>query len=105
MDVVSWIGLSAIALGAVAIATTWLLTGRDYGNHAHWFSFARGTLSGLLLACFMLLGVEVFTTDGAKEVVFDGWIDGVVDSIDGTSDRDERLARNREGSGRGSLMA
>jgi hypothetical protein len=49
----------------------------------------------------MLLWVEVLTDGSVKNVVFDSRFDSVVDSIDGTSDRDERLARQSEGSGRG----
>lgn len=97
----SWIALSVIALGAVAIVTGWLLTGR--GHRGRRFLLARSTLAGLLLACLLLLWVEVLADDGAKHVVFDGWLDSVVDSIDGTSDREERMARDREGGG-GSLM-
>jgi hypothetical protein len=103
LDALSWISLIVVALMAVAVAMGWLLTGREHHHHADWVSFARGTLGGLLLACFLLVAVEVFTTGGAKEVVFDGWLDSVADSIDGTSDRDERLARDREESGGGYL--
>jgi hypothetical protein len=102
LDAPSWIALSVIALGAVAIVIGLLLTGR--GHHGRWFSLARSTLAGMLLACLLLLWVEVLADRGAKKVVFDGWLDSVVDSIDGTSDRDERIARDREGSGGGSLM-
>ena len=104
MDAVSWISLIVVALMAVAVAMSWLLTGREYDHHARWFLFSRGTLGGLLLACLLLLGMEVFTTGGVKEIVFDGWLDSVADLIDGTSDRDERLAREREESGRSSLV-
>jgi hypothetical protein len=99
LDVISWIALSVIAFGAVAIVTGWLLSGR--GHHGRGFSFARRTLAGLLLACLLLLWVDVLADGGAKKVVFDGWLDSVVDSIDGTSDRDERIAKQREGSGGG----
>jgi high-affinity Fe2+/Pb2+ permease len=101
VDVLSWIALIVVALMVVAVALSWLLTEREYDHHGHWFRYARRTLGGVLVVGFLLLTVEVFTTNGAKEVVFDGWLDSVADSIDGTSDRDERLARDREGTGRG----
>ena len=101
MDALSWISLCVIAIVALAIAANWLLTG-----HASRFRYARGTLTGLLLAGFLLLGVEVVANAGLKEVVLDGWLDSVADSIDGTSDRDERVAKQRpQGSGRGSLLS
>ena len=77
------------------MVTGWLLIGG--GHHGRGFSFAQSTLAGLLLACLLLLWVDVLADGGAKKVVFDGWLDSVVDSIDGTSDRDERIARDREG--------
>jgi len=101
LDVLSWIALSVIALGAVAVVVGWLLAG---GHDGRWFLVARSTLAGLLLACLLLLWVEAVADDGAKEVVFDGWLDSIVDAIDGTSDRDERMARERDGSGGGSLL-
>ena len=94
---ISWIALSLIALGVVAIATGWLLSGR--GHHGRGFWFARSTLAGLLLACLVLLWVEILADGGAKKVVFDGWLDDVADSIDGTNDREERIARERDGGG------
>ena len=97
MDVISWIALSLLALGAVAIATGWLLFGR--GHHGRGFWFARSTLAGLLLACLLLLWVEILADGGARKVVFDGWLDSVADSIDGTNDREERIARERDGGG------
>jgi hypothetical protein len=63
-----------------------------------------GASRGLLLACFLLFGVEVFANVGIKEVVFDGWLDSIGDPIDGASDREERLAKHREGSGRVSAI-
>jgi hypothetical protein len=98
LDALSWISVIVVALAAVAIALGWLMSGREYDHHARWISAARGTLTGLLLAGFLLLSVEVFATDGAKETVFDGWLDSVADSIDGTSDREERIAREQEDS-------
>jgi hypothetical protein len=89
-----------VALMALAAAASWLLTAP-----ARRFRYAQGALAGLLLACFLLLAVEVFVSVGVKEVVFDGWLDSVADSIDGTSDRDERMAKQRQGSGRGSLVS
>jgi hypothetical protein len=97
LDVISWIALSLVALGVVAIATGWLLSGR--GHHGPGFWFARSTLAGLLLACLLLLWVEILADGGAKKVVFDGWLDSVADSIDGTNDREERIARERDGGG------
>jgi hypothetical protein len=97
LEVLSWIALSVTAFGAIAIVTGWLLTGR--GHHGRGFSFARTTLAGLLLACLLLLWVDVVADGGAKKVVFDGWLDSVADSIDGTSDREERIARERDGGG------
>jgi hypothetical protein len=97
LDVISWIALSLVALGAVAIATGWLLSGR--GDHGPGFWFARSTLAGLLLACLLLLWVEILADGGAKKVVFDGWLDSVADSVDGTNDREERIARERDGGG------
>jgi hypothetical protein len=100
LDVFSWIALAVLAVMALAVAVNWLLTGQPSR-----FQHARGAMGGLLLACFLLLAVEGFTNVGIKEVVLDGWLDSVADSIDGTSDRDERIARNRQGSGRGSLVS
>jgi hypothetical protein len=100
LDVLTWISLVVLAVMAIAVAGNWLLTGP-----ARRFRYARSTLGGLLIACFLLLAVEGFADIGVKERVFDGWLDSVADSIDGTSDRDERLARNRRGSGRGSLVS
>jgi hypothetical protein len=99
LDVLSWISLAVVAVIALAVAANWLLTGQ-----ARRFRYARSTLGGLLLACFPLLAVESFADGGVKEVVFDGWLDSVADSIDGTSDRDERMAKQRQGSGRGVLV-
>ena len=98
-DVLTWISLPVLAVMALAVAVNWLLNGP-----ARRFRYARSTWGGLLLACFLLLGMEVFTTGGVKEIVFDGWLDSVADLIDGTSDRDERLARDREESGHTSLV-
>jgi len=101
LDVLSWIALSAMALAALAVVTDWLLTtGREY-DRSRWLSFARGTVTAALLACVLLLGVEVFAGGGAKEVVFDGWLDSAVDAIDGTDDREEWIARHREDGSRG----
>jgi hypothetical protein len=61
-------------------------------------------LGGLLLACFVLLALESVAGVGVKAVVFDGWLDSVADSIDGTSDREEMIARDRQAGGRGSLV-
>jgi hypothetical protein len=97
LDVISWIALSLVAVGAVAIAMSWLLTGREHGRRGRLFSFARSTLAGVLLACLVLLWVEILADGGVKKVVFDGWLDDVADSIDGTNDREERIAREREG--------
>ena len=100
MDALSWIALSVIAIVAVAGATQWLLTGP-----AGRIRQARGPLAGLMVVAFLLLGLEVVANGGVKQVVFDGWLDSVADSIDGTSDRDERIANQlREGSGGGSFV-
>jgi hypothetical protein len=99
LDVLSWISLIVVALVAVAVAMSWLLSGREHDHHARFSRYARRTVGGLLLTCFLLLSVEVFTADGVKHVVFDGWLDSVADSIDGTSDREERIARERHRSG------
>jgi hypothetical protein len=101
LDVISWIALSLVAVGAVAIAMSWLLIGREHGRRGRLSSFARRTLAGGLLACLVLLWVEILADGGVKKVVFDGWLDDVADSIDGTNDREERIARDREGSGGG----
>jgi hypothetical protein len=100
LDVLSWIALAVLAVMTLAVAGTWLLTGP-----ARRFRYTRGALGGLLLVSFLLLAVESFANVGVKEVVLDGWLDSVADSIDGTSDRDERIARDRQGSGRGSLVS
>jgi hypothetical protein len=102
LDALSWIALIVLALIALAVATSWLLTPREYGDHGEWFRYAGGTLGGLLLAGVLLAWVEIFANVGIKEAVFDGWLDSVADSIDGTNDREEWLAKHREGSGRGS---
>ena len=101
MDVLSWIALSAMALAALAVVTDWLLTtGREHGG-SRWLPFARGTVAAVLLASFLLLGVQIFARDGAKQVVFDGWLDSAVDAIDGSDDREEWIARQREDGSRG----
>jgi hypothetical protein len=79
---------------ALAVTGRWLLTGPARRSR-----YARSALGGLLIACFLFLAVEGFADVGVKELVFDGWLDSVADAIDGTSDRDERIARNRQGSG------
>jgi hypothetical protein len=84
---------------ALAVAVNWLLNGP-----ARRFRYARSTWGGLLLACFLLLTLDSVGNAGVKEVVFDGWLDSIADSIDGTSDRDERMAKQRQGSGRGVLV-
>lgn len=97
-------GLTAAVVVALVGAVIWLrgkLAGREFDNHARLSVYACGTL---LLACFLLLAVGGFTDVGIKEVVFDGWLDSVGDSIDGTSDRDEWIARQHERSGRGALV-
>jgi hypothetical protein len=100
LDALSWIGLTVIAIMALAVAAVWLrekLVRHGYGG---W-----GPLGGLLLACVLLLAVEGFANVGLKEAVFDDGIDVVVDAIDGTDDREEWIARHREDGGHGFLLA
>ena len=105
MDALSWISLAVIAPMALAVAAVWLrrkLVGHGHGVHAHASGYGVGAL---LLACLVLLAVEGLTDTGIKETVFDGWVDSVADAVDGTDDREEALARRREGSGRGFMLA
>jgi hypothetical protein len=94
--------LTVMAVMALAVAAVWLRGKLVRRAQAHLFSYG-GTL---LLACLLLLAVAGFTDVGIKEAVFDGWLDSAVDAIDGTDDREEWIARHREGGGsRGFLLA
>jgi hypothetical protein len=39
LDVLSWLSLIVVAVVAFAAAMSWRLTGREYDDHTHWFSF------------------------------------------------------------------
>jgi hypothetical protein len=90
--------MAAMALGGAAIWLRGKLARRKDRHRARLPGYAYRTL---LLACFLLVAIEGATDARIKETVFDGWLDSAVDAIDGTDDREEWIARHREGGNRG----